>query len=288
LPGPAKFDAKRKRKPSVRFATDDGAIISYDVVGEGKPLIITHGWDANRHFFDKNIPALAQKYKVISYDIRGHGESDRSDRTERGLTLGRYAQDLKQLIEILGLQDVALAGWSMGTSITLDFVRQFGCTNISKLCFVDMTPKLLCDDQWKLGLYENFYHTDNLGWLSIMTNDWNDACNAFVPMMFNKSKTTKKEDIAWAFSQAKDNVPHVMINMWIAMAAADYRDELGKISVPTLLCCSGDGQLYSRRHGEYMKEHIGNAKLVFFDNSGHALMIEEPDKFNEELAIFLA
>ena len=272
----------------MRFVTDDGIIITYDVVGEGKPLIITHGWDANRHWFDKNIPALAKSFQVISYDLRGHGESDRSERTETGLTLPRCAQDLKQLIEILGLEDVALAGWSMGTSILLDYVRQFGCANISKLCFVDMTPKLLCDDEWKLGLYETYTQADNLATLAMMANDWNDACAAFVPMIFNKSKTTKPEDIAWAFSQARDNTPHVMISMWIAMAAADYRDVLGKIAVPTLLLCSGDGQLYSRRHGHYMKEHIPGAKLVFFDKSGHALMIEEPEKFNEELASFLA
>jgi pimeloyl-ACP methyl ester carboxylesterase len=271
----------------MRFVTDDGAVISYDVVGEGKPLVMTHGWDANRHFFDKNIPYLSKKYKVISYDLRGHGESDRSDRTERGLTLGRYAKDLRQLIEILGLEDVALAGWSMGTSIMLDYVRQFGCAGISKFCVIDMTPKLLCDDEWKLGLYENFYHAENLAFLGMMTNDWNDACNAFVPGMFNKSNTAKKVDIDWAFSQARDNVPHVMINMWIAMAGADYRDVLGKISVPALLLFSGDGQLYSRRHGEYMKQQIKGSKLVFFEQSGHALMIEEPDKFNEELAGFL-
>lgn len=271
----------------MRFVTDDGAVISYDVVGEGKPLVITHGWDANRHWFDKNIPALARNYKVICYDLRGHGESDRSDRTETGLTLARYAQDLRQLIEILGLTDVALAGWSMGTSILLDYVRQFGCANIAKLCFVDMTPKLICDDEWKLGLYETFTHADNLGWLAVMTNDWNDACSAFVPMIFNKSKTSKPEDIAWGFSQARDNVPHVMINMWIAMAAADYRDVLKTISVPTLLLFSGDGQLYTRRHGDYMQEQIAHSKLVFFETSGHALMIEEPDKFNVEVAAFL-
>lgn len=269
----------------MRFATDDGAIISYSVVGEGRPLILTHGWDANRHFFHKNIPALAQKYQVISYDLRGHGESDR---TERHLTLARYAQDLKQLIEILDLKDVALAGWSMGTSITLDYLRQFGVKNISKLCFIDMTPKLLCDDEWKLGLYENFYHAENLAWLALMANDWNEACNAFVPGMFNKSKTTNPADIAWSFSQARNNVPHVMIAMWIAMAAADYRDVLPKITIPTLLLCSGDGQLYSHAHGEYMKAHIAKSTLIFFEKSGHALMLEEPEKFNEALAAFLA
>jgi pimeloyl-ACP methyl ester carboxylesterase len=99
---------------------------------------------------------------VIVYDLRGHGQSDRGDIAERNMDLTRFAEDLYELIEGLRLDKVNLVGRSMGTSTLFAYVRKYGCRYVNKLCMIDMTPKLLIDDEWKLGVFGSFSHKDNL------------------------------------------------------------------------------------------------------------------------------
>ena len=269
------------------YTADDGAEIAYDVVGEGKPVLMIHGWETNRHFFKKQVPVLSKKYKVITFDVRGHGESDRSERTEQGLTMTRCAADVKGLIEHLGLKDVNLAGWSMGTSIMFEYVRRYGCGNIASLCVIDMTPKLVTEDDWHLGIMGAYTHKMNFFYLYMMSRDWDNTAQAFVPRMFNKAGDHNAEDIAWVTEQVKQNTPHCMINLWISMSGDDYRDVMDKITVPTLLNFGEDGWFYGRKHGEYLQERLARPKLVTYPNCGHALHMEDADKFNREYAAFL-
>lgn len=66
------------------FLTDDNTKIYYEIEGEGKPIVFTHGWTCNHGFFKKQVSKLTEKYKVITYDLRGHGDSERP---ENGLTM---------------------------------------------------------------------------------------------------------------------------------------------------------------------------------------------------------
>ncbi len=85
----------------------------------------------------------------------------------------------------------------------------------------------------------------------------------------------------------KNNIPHVMSSMWMAMALGDYRDVLPAIDVPAFLPYSNGGDMYNRKHGEYMHENIKNSTLVIFEDCGHSLFLEDPIKFNAEYENFL-
>ena len=72
------------------------------------------------------------------------------------------------------------------------------------------------------------------------------------------------------------------------MASEDYRRILPRIEIPVLLAYSGKGLICFPKHGEYMKDHIGdNSRLVIFHECGHCLFLEDPEKFNRELDMFL-
>lgn len=58
-------------------------------------------------------------------------------------------------MEYLELEGVSFVGWSMGSYIIWEYVRNYGCQNVENLCFIDMTPKLLTDEEWKLGLFSD-------------------------------------------------------------------------------------------------------------------------------------
>jgi pimeloyl-ACP methyl ester carboxylesterase len=271
------------------FTASDGCKLYCEEYGTGEPLLFIHGWSCHLGFFAKQFAYFSKKYHVIAYDLRGHGRSDRGEITERNMTLTRFAEDLYELIEGLRLDKVNLVGWSMGTSTLLAYVRKYGCKYVNKLCMIDMTPKLLTDDddEWRLGSFGAFTHKDNLDFLSLLAKDWDAAAAQFIPTCFAKGFSAESELFKQTLAEAKKNTPHVMISMWIAMASEDFRPVLSDITAPTLLAYGLDGALHSKAHGEYMAEHIKNSKLVLFPGCGHALIAEDADKFNAELDAFL-
>ena len=99
------------------FETDDGTILYYEDYGQGEPIVLLHGFCCSSQVFQRNIKGLSQNHRLVLMDLRGHGASSK---TLSGVTMPRMAQDVKNLIEYLHLEDVTLLGWSMGS----------GCLNV--------------------------------------------------------------------------------------------------------------------------------------------------------------
>ncbi|UMZ73429.1 alpha/beta fold hydrolase [Natranaerofaba carboxydovora] len=264
------------------FVTDDRVSIYYEDKGEGKPVVLLHGWSGSRLHYGFTAPALRSKFRVITYDHRGHGASDRP---EQGLTLNRFAKDLEQLLDYLGLYDVTMVGWSMGAHVLFEYVKNFGTKRLEKAVVVDMSPKLINDDEWKLGLYHGkFDHDDNLNVLSTMCEDWEIFAEEFLK---NVAPGLSEEEFKISLKETRTNTPHVMYAMWIAMTSADYRDDLAKIDVPTLVIYGDESTLYSKETAEYIIEKIPKAKIDKFKNCTHMLVLEAPEKFNKTIEEFV-
>lgn len=278
----------KKEVTMAYFETKDKCKLYYELHGEGEPVVLIHGWTCNADFYQYQIPVFSEKYQVLAYDLRGHGRSDKSaEATETNMSLDTFAKDLYELIEGLGLKNVNLVGWSMGTSIILNYIDIYGNENLKSICCIDMTPKLLADDEWQLGQSKVFNTFDNLAFMGLVATDWSAACDAFIPNVFAEGYDQNSEMFKWCMSQAKSNLPHCMLNMWIAMAVKDYRKVLPKIEVPTFLAYSGNGLLYYPEHGKYMQENIRNSVLDIFPGCGHGLMFEDHEKFNKDYLAFL-
>ena len=258
--------------------TSDGMNLYYEEKGNGKPIVFIHGWTADHTTFDQQVKDLSEKFRVITYSLRGHGASDRVD---YGLTLNRFAIDLEELMAHLELKDVTLVGWSMGSSIIFDYVRTFGVSRLSSVCIVDMTPKLINDNEWKLGLnHGTFTVEDTFNALTIMCNNWMDFAKDFVQSAVPYLQGEQLEPI---YDAMRKNSPHVMYGMWVAMSANDYRDVLEKITVPTYIIYGEKSTLYSSETADYMKSKISNAKIIPFENCTHFLVAENPKKFTESV-----
>ncbi|MDR1572729.1 MAG: alpha/beta hydrolase [Clostridiales Family XIII bacterium] len=267
------------------FTASDNCKIYYEEHGTGEPLIFIHGWTCNATYFYRQIEYFSKSRRVIAYDARGHGRSDRGAITERNLHLPRFAADLHELIEALGIEKADLVGWSMGTCTLLAYVRAFGCQYVNKLCMIDMSPKIVHDDEWSLGLSTE---TEVLRLMSMAAEDWNIAAEDFLPSAFVKGTPRDTDAYRAALADMQSNTPHVMVFAYIAMATEDFRPVLQDITAPVLLAYAGDGLICTPAHGEYMKQHIKNSKLVIFNGCGHGLFMDDPDRFNAELEAFLA
>lgn len=263
----------------VYFRTSDGVNLYYEVKGEGKPIVLIHGWSADHTSFNQQLEDLSKDFKVVTYDLRGHGQSDRVD---YGLTLNRFAIDLKELMDYLQLEDVVVAGWSMGALIVFEYIRTFGMSGLSSVAIIDMTPKLINDNEWKLGLYHgNFTVEDTFNVLTKMCNNWMDFGKEFTRIVV---PYLKEEELEPVYERLANNSPHVMYAMWIAMSANDYRDVLEKITVPTFIIYGQQSTLYSKDTAEYLNSKIQNSKIVPFENCTHMLVLENPKKLSETIA----
>ena len=136
------------------FVADDGETIHLEIAGTGPPLVMLHGWTASHQEWSPVVAALGAKHRVFRWDARGHGGHRLATATRP--TVARMAQDLANLLAHYALTDVVLVGHSMGALTTWEYLRAFGTGGIRNLCFIDQSPKLVTDDDWKLGIYGDF------------------------------------------------------------------------------------------------------------------------------------
>jgi hypothetical protein len=132
------------------FFTSDDCRIFYEEKGTGIPLILIHGWSGSSRLFVRNFDYLAQHFRVIRYDLRGHGQSET---TSQGFHVARFAADLLNLMDHLRLDRVALLGCSLGCAVIWSYVELFGTQRLSAAMFVDQSPWQLYapDGSWRLG-----------------------------------------------------------------------------------------------------------------------------------------
>ena len=150
-----------------------GVRLDCDDVGSGRPVLLIHGVSMSRRFFERNLDALAERFRVVNVDLRGHGESPAC---EGGHTVAQYARDVHALIEQLGLHGVVLVGWSMGTMVAWELIRRCGAARLAGHVNVSQGPSDLKRDDWPLGAFT----TDELfGLLEAAQDDFRPVVGSY-------------------------------------------------------------------------------------------------------------
>ena len=250
----------------------DGARLAYDDDGKGRPVVLIHGVCMSRRFFERNAAALAQRFRVISVDLRGHGESPAS---EGGHTVAQYAQDVKHLIDTLELQDVVLVGWSMGTFVVWDLVRQFGSGGIAAHVNVSQGPTDLNAGGWEHGIFtiEELFAT-----LGAAQDDYRGLMEHFVPEILMHAPSA--EDMALLLGETQRIGANAGTCILLNQSLQDYRAFAATYAVPTLLVWGADEKIVAAANGPWLQSAQPAAELVVFEQSGHCPMWEEPERFN--------
>lgn len=260
----------------------DNARIYYKIDGEGDPILLVHGFAASHSVFRVSQKILSSDYMVISYDLRGHG---RSSWSEERIDMETLSYDLKYLIDKLKLKNVVLVGWSLGGAVIFDYIKQFGCENLKKICLIDTNPKLINDLEWNLGLYHGKYDAEEaLKDLSEMSFDWNNFSEGFIKRM---SPLLDGENLKIAVNSLSKNNHIYMQQIWESVINKDYRNILSKIHVPTLIITGGESTLFDENVGIYLNNNIKSSKLVVFKEQGHLLVQESPAEFSRTLKDFI-
>jgi pimeloyl-ACP methyl ester carboxylesterase len=128
------------------FIADDGERLNLRISGSGLPLILLHGWTASHTLWNPLLETLQQHHRVFCPDARGHGGHALTVTHAPDIT--RLARDVLNLMDHYGLDQAALGGHSMGALTLWQFIRNFGCERLSRLCIIDQSPKLMTDASW--------------------------------------------------------------------------------------------------------------------------------------------
>src|SRR5215210_4960726 len=266
------------------MSAEDGIPLYYTDQGRGDSILLIHGWTMNHKFFRHNIPELSRTHRVVTMDIRGHGYSGKQD---LNLNLRQAARDTRGIIDYLDLGEVTLVGWSMGTTLILNYLDQFGGEKLKAAVFIEMTPYLVNEGGWEHGVFGTLDHKAAHGLQRDIFENRLVVEETFIPTFFRGGKVPDEETKEWWIRETMLTPTGVVVAFWISMVAQDWREQLPQIPVPILLCYGTESILYTPKIRDYMRENNPESSLVEFEESGHSPPWEEPEKFNAEITRFV-
>lgn len=255
----------------------NGAELYYESDGDGVPVVFLHGVLMSSRFFSEQ-KSLSDEYQVITLDFRGHS---RSEKTETGHTLPQYARDLEAFLDTQGLSDVILVGWSMGSLVAWEYVRQFGTDRFRGFVSVEQQPLDLEQEDYEHGVF-GFDELRGLMELA-QTNPHELAWSLIDEMLVDEPNTVEQT----LFDEITRVPPPITSAILFDQSVRDYREVVPDVDVPTLVCLGEDETMLENGGVEYVADNTPDAQLERFTNSGHCPFLEEPERFNHVLSSFI-
>lgn len=268
------------------FKTSDGTQIYFEEHGQGQAIILVPGFLCTSKFFARNIPELSKNNRLILLDSRGHGSSDK---TLQNLTIPRCAQDIKELIEYLGLDNVLLVGWSLGSSIILSYWEQFGRYKICALGVTDSTLYPFADADWNSHSLRGF-NLDAFNVVMSRAIDNHEAyCQGFAKAVWQDDKVSAAE-IVWVAEEMRKTPPWIAFALYSDFLHRDYVSVLRTVTVP-IFVCGADSLAIPKGVAmakSYMQHIQAPSELHIFEHGGHMLFYVEAEKYNQVILDFIA
>jgi non-heme chloroperoxidase len=256
---------------SAFFTTSDGVKIHYLESGSGRPIVFIPGWTMPAWIWEKQIAEFSKKYRVIAVDPRSQGESDKPT---NGHLPETRARDYKELVDHLALKQPVLVGWSMGCGELMKYGEQFGTDNVAGFVLVDGFV-------WDKPSPELFGMMS--GWMNFLQQDRQKQADGFVRTMFKKPQS---EDYIKRLVDASTQVPAdtAVVLIYDMIAVKDFTAAFAKMNRPMMFAYAPSTQPTA----DLLKTRLGDkVRLEKFDSSGHALFVDEPERFNRVLGEFI-
>lgn len=263
------------------FTASDGARIAFTDQGSGRPLLLLHGLMAHGGFF-RHQAALAARFRLIAVDLRGHGESRQPGETP---DLAQLAGDISAIAAALDLRDAIGVGWSLGAAVLWHVLTGPESHRFAGAVVVDMTPRVLNDGAWQLGLSSEACDARSQ---AIAEDFASFAVNAGQAIFAQPVDERSRDTAQWAGEQFARNDPRAIGSLWSSLVEEDSRPLLGRIRQPTLIVHGAQSQLYGPETARHLADALPDARTLRFERSGHAPHIEEADLFNRAIADFAA
>jgi pimeloyl-ACP methyl ester carboxylesterase len=285
---------RRRRKPELDSMADpptdvthhtlesaDGGTIHLIDTGTGRPVVLLHGVTLQWWVWSAAIRLLRDRYRVVAWDMRGHG---RSTAGRHGVTLEDAARDLAQVLEALDLHDAIIVGHSMGGMVA----GRFACqqpdelrNRVSAILFLATSAAPLSIKGLAGGLSAAAGVAARFGTASIrnprLAYHWRDTdlSAAMVRLAFGRHPTARMvDDVRTMLAETSHET---LAEAGAAIADHDVRDELATVSVATTVVVGDQDRLTPPGHARALAELVAGTELIVLPGIGHQVMQEAPD-----------
>ncbi len=280
------FAQARGRTGTIK--TNDGTkIFVKDTGGAGRAVVLTHAWPLNADVWDYQAAALSKSgYRVITYDRRGFG---RSDKPAGGYEFNTFADDLAAIIEQTGVRDATIVGYSMGGGEVVRYFSRHSGRNVVKAGLVGGAAYyLLKTDNNQIGIdgavfdgIKQGVQGDRKSYLGGLLKDVfldapRSATNPVTPAMIESALTMAMQASVVATASCVD-----------AFSTTDFRPELASVKVPTLVLHGTADIPVPLSLGKATAAGIPQAKLVEYQDASHGIVLTERDRVTNDLQAFL-
>ncbi len=247
-----------------------------DTGGNASPLLLIHGFPLDRTLWAAQIQGLADAARVIAPDLRGCGESGMPNGT---VSMDTYADDLRGLLDALGIKNVVVCGLSMGGYITFAFFRQ-NAHRVRGLILAD-TKAGPDSPEGKQGRDDNIALAHAEGASAVG--------DKMMPKLLTPKTLAERADISntTRTMMARQTVAAVVGALKAMRDRPDSTPTLAEITVPTLVITGAEDTLIPVKEAEAMRDAIRGARLVSIPSAAHLANLEQPDAFNAAVREFL-
>jgi len=269
----------------------DDINIAYIERGRGEVVVLVMGLGANKESWFRNIPALSRHYRVIAFDSRGVGETDRSG---EAYTMARMAQDTVGLLDALKIERAHVVGVSLGSMIAQEVAIRFP-QRVNKLVLAATTPGMsdaANREMWdkknaeicrNVGMGDDFdkrimNDPASIDTVQIMVGLTKNAFNRVIfriPMTLGARYNFKKVGPAGILDQLRAVSKHNTI------------DRLNQIKAQTLVMAGTNDKIVPIEFSRVVAQYIPNCRFVEFKRGSHSFFMEMSKHFNKEVISFL-
>jgi pimeloyl-ACP methyl ester carboxylesterase len=249
--------------------------------GEGRPIVLIHGWPLSDEMYEYQYNDLINNdFRVIGITLRGFGKSDKP----YGLyNYDVHSSDIKKVLEILEIKDAVLGGFSMGGSIAIRFAALDQGTHVSKLALFGAAAPIWTQ---RVDFPYNLPKSAVDELIELNYKDRPKLLSNF-SKIFSATETSLNEGIgSWLNGICLSASFHATAQCLIALRDTDLRNDMTKITIPTVIMHGKKDKICSFDLADQMKAGIADSHIIAFEDSGHSMFLEETRKFNVELIKF--
>ncbi|MFW9819877.1 MAG: alpha/beta fold hydrolase [Candidatus Thorarchaeota archaeon] len=271
------------------FSFANGINISYDVKGTGFPIIFIHGFGSKKEIWKPQVTELSNKYKTITFDIRGTGKTDRPNYL---YTMNMFVEDINGLLNNLNIESTHLIGRSFGGMIAQNFVLKYP-DNVNKLVLIATNARFDEKEAVEIAIGNRIKE------IELIKKDpvkafWNKSMFIYHQKFRQelKQNPTKKFHNAFSLedlielniinpSRAQD-----IINQGNAMMMNNVFDHLDKIENETLLIAASHDRLIPKSSMIEMNKRLPNSRLEIIEKAGHFMTVSRASEVNKLISDF--
>lgn len=272
------------------YTADDGQEIPVRVLGRGTPVVLVHGLGCSHHHWLPVARRLARRHLVLAWDARGHGHCRPHPGTR--VTLARLGRDLGQLIEHFELRRATLVGHSMGALTVMQYLQDHGGGRLAGVGLVDQSPRIVTDDDWRLGMFGGCSAAMLQGLIAGARQDLAETVLRQVESATGawlRRRLAPEAALGRLLRRWLSRVDaSALLDLAESLAAADFRALLPRLDLPLWVVLGGRSAHYASVPLEpYYRSTVPHATVAVYPRCGHSPHVGEPARYARELMRFI-